>query len=177
MAGERLRRGRAHRRRLLRRNRAHPHALCAEVIRLRCKDGCRFTGARVAGSPGGGGENPTVHRPAQSKAAHGEGIYALRKVRRSPLGHNRGGGADREASPRARHSGGDGEVRHAVVFCGNGTSNRSDIMGARKPRPKTLRTSLRRKEEGTSVEHWSLRPWRAWQSTLGVPVRSDPLGR
>jgi hypothetical protein len=144
---------------------------------LRCKDGCRFTEARVAGSPGGGGENPTVHRPAQSKVAHGDGIYALRKVRRSPLGHNRGGGADREASPRARHSGGDGEVRHAVVFCGNGTSNRSDIMGARKPRPKTLQTSLRRKEEGTSVEHWSLRPWRAWRSTLGVPMHSDPLGR
>jgi hypothetical protein len=144
---------------------------------LRCKDGCRFTGARVAGSQGGGGENPMVHQPAQSKEAHGEGIYALREVRRSPLGHNRGSGVDSEALPCARHSGGDGEVRHAVVFYGNGTSNHSDIIGARKPKPKTFRTSVRQKEEGTSIEHWSFRPWRAWRSTLGVPVRSGPLGQ
>jgi hypothetical protein len=100
--------------------------------------GYSVTRARAVGNQGGGGENPTVRRPAQSKTEHGKGIYTLRKVRRSVLGHKRGSEADGVVSPHARHIDGDGEVRHAVTFCGNETVNRSDITEARKPRPKTL---------------------------------------
>jgi hypothetical protein len=130
----------------------------------------------VAGHGGGGGL-AAVRRPAGSTIGRGEDSYAIRTTRRSCWGQSRDDGADGEVSPRARHTDSDGEVRHAVTFRENGMASRSENTGARKPRPKTLQTLVRRKKEGTSVEHWSLRPWRAWWSTLGVPVRSDPLGR
>jgi hypothetical protein len=67
--------------------------------------------SELADVNGGDGELATVCRLTQSKVERGEGIYALRKVRRSPQVHKRGGGADGETWPHTRCCGGDGRAR------------------------------------------------------------------